>query len=235
MAGFRENEIAVEQLTHRRESRAKDSSAGAECVSAPMEMKSTPAPAAARMFASVMPPLASSCTPAGRSRTASRISSGDMLSKKDHVDARHPVKLAHLLERVGLEPPRAGRRPSRSALPSASDAASSPAREVIVLHPSPCRAGRGGDSCRRRPSPRPSRDRGSPASSCACRASARPCPRWPRRSAAPAWPRRKAVAKKLRAVRSAVRIEPVGPATRSTSSPGASAAPSCATISTRSR
>ena len=56
------------------------SSAGAECVSAPTEMKSTPVSATSRTFSSVMPPEASSVARPPARATHSRSSAGVMLS-----------------------------------------------------------------------------------------------------------------------------------------------------------
>ena len=92
---------AARRVTHSGSSSRLTSSAGAECVSAPTLMKSTPVSATARTVSSVIPPDASS--------SARPATSGDGLSQlvRGHVVEQQPrharvERRAHLVERRAL-------------------------------------------------------------------------------------------------------------------------------------
>ena len=83
----------------------------AECVSAPIEMKSTPVSAMARTLARVMPPDASSGTRPATNPTQTRIWSDAHVVEQDPVRAR-VERLADVVERLGLDLDRQQRPPA---------------------------------------------------------------------------------------------------------------------------
>ena len=168
------------------------SRAGAECVSAPTEMKSTPVSAAARTVSSVMLPLASSSARPATSATIARI-----------VVGRHVVEQD--ARRAGLQRLARPRRPS-AASTSTRHVRATRARAARTAAPTPPAAATWFSLmrtmsnrpkrwlCRRPRRPRPSPAAAASASSCACRGSARRCPRPPRRSGRSASRRRSGAA-----------------------------------------
>ena len=156
--------------------RSRDrSSAGAEWVSAPTEMYSTPVAAISATFSRVIPPEASSFAPpvASRSATAARMSSGPMLSRRSR-SALGRERLADLVEVCALDLHReSGARRARG-LDRRVDAARE--REVVLLDQERVVEAHAVVACRRPRRPRPSRAPAGPASSCGCRGSSRRSP-----------------------------------------------------------
>ena len=179
------------------------SSAGAEWVSAPTEMKSTPVAAISATLSSVIPPDASSsrAAPPAASRSGDR---GSRAARRRHVVEQQPVGA----RRERLRGPRRGRgtrpRPRMPGLRLARRARPPPPRPpasatwfslIRIASSRPMRW----LLRRRRRRPRPSRAPAAPASSCGCRGSSRRCPstastkravsvatpdRWPRKLSA---------------------------------------------------
>ena len=202
----------------RRSNMRERSRAGAECVSAPTEMKSTPVSAAARtVVRSMLPEASSSARPATSVADRAHRRPG-ACCRAGSGSRRRPAPRAPRSARLGLD---LDRQPGRGAARRCTAAVTPPAAVDVVLldqhHVEQAEA-------MRRPAARDDRGllerRAASAWSCACRGSARPCPRSARRSARSASRRRDRRCRKFSAVRSAVRIAAAAPVDAQDRRPG---------------
>ena len=213
--------------THDSSSSSEKSIAGAECVSAPTEMKSTPVSAIPRTVCRFTPPLASKLTLPGPHRHRLRHFRQRHIIQQHHVDPLDREKAAHLLKGIRLHlHAHAGVLRAKLARPPRASAPARPRPRGDCPSPAPYRKARSDGSFRRRPSPPlfPARaDPGVVFRVSKMRAFV-PSTASTKRRVSVATPESRCT--KLSATRSAVRIAETGPSTSSTVSPGLSAAPS---------